>query len=271
MKRQIITGTTLIALLSFTALMAEAEYDDTAEAAALYAEESGESVENMAAKKVQKAKYAGWYMRTIVSATATNGKVYTHKTAGIFGELKQSRYKKDKHDIPGYGSAILQVVFPQTKWGKNNGDYFSDYRKWTKKKSNQRAVWTFQIKNQHTVDLSHAKINIALEGQQNVSFKRENGVVKYTETNKKPGKRRTLKLVDVDNHKVYGFKKLKNANLNMDGKHTRTFRWVRGKVRAVDFKPLVPASTSQVAAMAVPEFTPALASKTAGKFGLPPQ
>jgi len=266
MKRQIIASTTLIALLSFTSLMAETSNNDTEDAAALYAQESGEPV---AAAAGVKEKFAGWYMRIKVKATAPDGKVYTHNTAGVFGKLKQSRYKKDMHDIPSYGPAILQVVFPKTDLGEDSGDYFSDYRKWTREKSNKRVVYTFQIKNQHTVDLSHADIQITLKGQQNVAFTEKDGVVSYVEKKYKGGKRRAYNLVDVDNQKVYPFLKVKRADLNMDGKHTRTFRWVRGEVKPRDLKPLTPAPTSQMAAMAAPEFTPATAS--AGKFGLPPQ
>ena len=264
MKRNIIASTTLIALLSFTALMAETSNNDTAEA--LYAQESGEM--NIPVATI-KEKYAGWYMRTVVRAITTDGEVYQHTTAGVFGKLKQSLNKKDQHDIESYGPAILQIVFPKTDLEENNGDYFSDYRRYTASKAGKRAVWTFQIKNQHTVDLSNARLKINLQGQQNVNFVEKNGVVSYIETNVVAGKRRAYSLVDVDNQKVYPFLELKHARLRMDGKHTRTFRWVRGKVRPIDLKPFAPAPTSQVAAMAVPEFTPA--STSAGKFGLPPQ
>ena len=265
MKRQIIASTTLIALLSFTALMAETSNNDGAEA--LYAQESGEV--NIPVAKAAKAKYAGWYMRTKVKAIAADGKVYEHNTAGIFGKLKQSQYKKDMHDIPSYGPAVLQVVFPKTDWEEANGDYFSDYRQYRRSRAKRRVVYTFQIKNQHTVDLSHADIEIALEGQQNVVFREKDGVVTYEERRLKPEKREAYSLVDVDNQKVYKFGEIKNANLNMDGKHTRTFRWVRNEVKPRDFNPLAPAATSQAAAMAAPEFT--AASTSAGKFGLPPQ
>ena len=265
MKRQIIKSTTLIALLSFTPLMAETINND--EAKALYAQESGEV--NIPVATAAKAKFAGWYMRTTVKATTADGKVYEHNTAGVFGKLKQSRYKQDMHDIPSYGPAALQVVFPKSDWGEANGDYFSDYRRWTRSKSNKRVVYTFQIKNQNTVDLSHADIEITLVGQQNVAFTKKNGVVTYVEKKFKQGKRAAYSLVDVDNQKVYKFGQIKNANLNMDGKHTRTFRWVRKEVKPRDLKPLAPAQTSQMTAMAAPEFIPAVTS--AGKFGLPPQ
>ena len=265
MKRQIIASTTLIALLSFTPLMAETINNTGAEA--LYAEESGEV--NIPVAKAAKAKYAGWYMQTTVKATTADGKVYEHNTAGIFGKLKQSEHKKDMHDIPSYGPAALQVVFPKRNWGEANGDYFSDYREYRRSRAKRRVVYTFQIKNQNTVDLSHADIEITLKGQQNVVFTKKNGVVIYEERRLKPEKKEAYSLVDVDNQKVYTFGQVKNANLNMDGKHTRTFRWVRNEVKPRDFNPLAPAMTSQMTVMAAPEFTPAVTS--AGKFGLPPQ
>ena len=68
-------------------------------------------------------------MKTNVSATdPATSIVYSHKTAGVFGELDGSVEGKDRHDIPGFGSAIFQVVFVQTTWGNENGNYFSDYR-----------------------------------------------------------------------------------------------------------------------------------------------
>ncbi len=174
-------------------------------------------------------KFAGWYMRTKVSATAADDKVYEHNTAGVFGKLKQSIYKLDKHDIPSYGPATLQVVFPQTNWGdENNGDYWSDYRQWKSSTATKRTVWKFQIKNQHTVDLSHAPITIELDGKQNLNFTEdENGKITYIETKLKPWKRKDFTLVDVDNDfKKYSYDEIENADLNMDGKHTRTFKWI---------------------------------------------
>ncbi len=182
-----------------------------------------------------KQKYAGWYMRTIVKATTSDGTVYRHNSAGVFGKLKQSKGKKDRHDIAAYGPAAFQVVFPQYNWDDDSGDYYSDYRKWNKKRVNKRAVWTFQIKNQHTVDLSNADIEIALKGAQNVDFIKKDGSIAYIETEIDSEKKEAFTLVDVDNHQTYSVDELKDAELTMDGKHTRTFRWVKGTVRTKDF------------------------------------
>ncbi|BAF73024.1 hypothetical protein [Sulfurovum sp. NBC37-1] len=196
---------------------------------------SGKSVQ-----KTQKAKKAGWYMRTRVSATAEDGSVYEHNSAGVFGELKQSKAKKDRHDVAAYGPAVLQVVFPHYDWEEGDaGDYWSDYRKYKKARADKRAVWTFQVKNQKTVDLSNAEIHIKLDDAIKVNYIKENGNVRYIEigTDKKMKKR--FILVDVDNHQTYSVDELEYANLSMDGNHTRTFRWVRGDVRKKDFKPVV--------------------------------
>jgi len=40
----------------------------------------------------------GWYMRTVATATTPEGKVYVHKTAGILGELEESKDTLDRHD-----------------------------------------------------------------------------------------------------------------------------------------------------------------------------
>ncbi len=171
-------------------------------------------------------KFAGWYMRTKVTATAPDGTVYRHETAGVFGKLKQSVYGKDLHDLPAGGPSAFQVVFPHNNWGDKSGDYWTDYRKWTKVK--KKTVWKFQIKNQRSIDLSNAPITIELDGKQNVGFTEdENGRIRYTEKKLQLWQRKNFTLVDVDNKwKKYRYDELENADLNMDGKHTRTFKWI---------------------------------------------
>jgi len=189
--------------------------------------------------KAPKEKYAGWYMRTRVSATTADGTVYQHNSAGVFGKLKQSKYKKDRHDIPAFGATALQVVFPHYNWGDDDsGDYWSDYRKYNKQRAGKRAVWTFLVRNQKTVDLSNASIEIKLDGQQNIDFIKKGKNVTYIETDIDTQKRNDFTLVDVDNQETYNIDELKSADLSMDGKHTRTFRWVRGEVKKRDFRPV---------------------------------
>jgi hypothetical protein len=226
-------------------------------------------------------KPAGWYGKTQVSATAADGTVYTHTTAGIFGELLQSEEDKDKHDILGYDTSILQVVFPQTEWGDDNGDYFSNYLNYDEY-SVEKRVWTFQIKNQHTVDLSNAPVTIDLEGVYDVKYKDENGKVEYKEsTDVNQTLLDTLHLVDVDNQAEYTLDELKTAILSMDGLHTRTFRWVMGTVEQDDYLLLSKTTEATVSKMSVysaedaadtSDFNLKSESQSAGgKFGLPPQ
>lgn len=224
-----------IAVVILTAINAQAQRDST-EAKNIYANEMAQA--GVKTKKTSRSKYAGWYMRTKVYATTEEGKEYSHTTAGIFGKLKQSKWKKDQHDIPAFSSATFQVVFPHYNWGEESGDYLSNYYKWTKHGKNKRAVWTFQVKNQSGADLSNAELRIVLEGAQNVRFTKKNGIVKYSEAQLNPAKKNRLTLVDVDNHQTYSVDELEYANLSMDGKHTRTFRWVMGRVKKRDFKPL---------------------------------
>jgi hypothetical protein len=190
--------------------------------------------------KTKKVRDAGWYMRTRVSAITEDGTVYTHNTAGVFGELKQSKRKKDRHDIPAFGAATLQVVFPHYNWKEGDaGDYWSDYRRYNKRRANKRAVWTFLVRNQKGVDLSTAELKIELDDAKIISYTKENGSVKYTETGTDKEMKNKFTLVDVDNKQTYQVDELPYANLSMDGKHTRTFRWVRGRVKKRDFKPVV--------------------------------
>ena len=179
-------------------------------------------------------------MRTTVEATAPDVTVYAHKTAGVFGELADSESGKDRHDIPSYGPAALQVVFPHYNWGeKESGDYWSDYRPYSQSEEETRAVWTFQIKNQKTVDLSNADIRINLEDAREVMYVKENGNVEYRETGTNTKMKNELTLVDVDNHQTYSVDELEYANFTMESKHARTFRWVIGSVKDEDFKPVV--------------------------------
>ena len=237
-KRKIDKLLPLLALLIAGSTLLQADYSKSTEEKAIYAKELQKTqYSKVKTKKAKRAKYAGWYMRTRVSATAQDGTVYEHNSAGVFGRLKQSRWKKDRHDIPAYGPAVLQVVFPHYNWGEeDSGDYWSDYRKSRKSK---RAVWTFQIKNQKGVDLSNADIEIKLDDAKIIKFVKENGTIRYIEAGMNTKKKNRFKLVDVDNNQTYHIDELEYANLNMDGKHTRTFRWVKGRVKKRDFRPVV--------------------------------
>lgn len=216
---------------------------------------------------------AGWYMKTAVSATASDGKVWNHTTAGVFGELLQSDDAKDQHDIPGYGAAILQIVFPQTEWGDDNGDYFTNYQNYDEN-NNAKRVWTFQIKNQQWPDLSNAPITIKLDGTYDVSYLEENGRISYKEKKATDStKLDAITLVDVDNDATYSYTELQTANLNMDDLHTRTFRWVLGTVEDEDYAPLPVARLSRSSAFNNSASNEDLeeAPLTISKFGLPPQ
>lgn len=208
----------------------------------------------------KKTKYIGWYMRTVVTATLSDGRSYTDATAGVFGELKDSKYHRDRHDIPSMGKGILQVLFVP-RWEDEGTTYFSDYRRYKRHHKHKERVWTFQVQNQQTVDLSDADLKIKIQGP-TAAFRGPNGITEQPAKNKTMFRR--LKLVDVDNQKIYRAKELKNVTLSMDGKHVRTFRWVIGKVKDRDLKPLPENSKA-------PLFTPAL-EKAGGpdSFGPPP-
>lgn len=241
-KQNKLISMAVFAALSFTMLNAKTNTDESIEEKDVYAQEMRDAgvVEESKKQKKQKVKDAGWYMRIRAIATTDDGTVYKHDTAGVFGKLKHSKYKKDRHDIPAYDAATFQVVFPQYNWGDDSGDYFSDYRKWKEKRTDKRVVYTFQVKNQKTVDLSNASLRLFVDPPQNVNFiKESNGHIKYIETDKEPEKLDDFTLVDVDNQKTYSMDELENTNLSMDGNHTRTFRMVRGNVRKKDFKPVL--------------------------------
>ncbi len=221
-------------------------------------------------------KTAGWYGKTVVHATAEDGKVYSHKSAGVFGELVQSSDDKDQHDIPGYGPAKLQIVFYKPEWGDNNGYYFSDYRSYD---DNSKQVWTFQVLNtyveknpDYSVDLSHAFVTISLPAIYDVRYKEDNGGITYKESSESNiTLLNRLTLVDVDNNTAYSVSELQTASLNMDGKYTRTFRWVLGTVDQDDYTPLAAPQRASGRNSAITAFDVELIQQNSGNFGLPPR
>lgn len=221
----------------------------------------------------QELKIGGWYGKTVISATANDGKIYTHGTAGIFGKLIESSDIKDKHDIKSYGPSTLQIVFPQTEWDEDNGYYFSDYR-YFNENGEEKSVWTFQIRNDVTSpDLKNAPITIKLDGIHDVYYKEENGKIIYEESDQKNTNiYQNLTLVDVDNGTSYSMEELAEATLNMDGVTVRTFRWVFGTVDSSDYQLAASAKTAKSfsSKKASTPIDQTLLEK-AGKFGLPPQ
>ena len=187
------------------------------------------------------SREAGWYARVKVYATAADGTTYAHTTAGVFGELKESRSAKDRHDIPSYGPAALQVVFPHYDWGEgDSGDYWSDYRKFAGNEEEGRLVYTFLVRNQKDVDLSNASLRIAFDPVKRVEYANEsNGNTAYEEKASDTDMLKGFTLVDVDTGRTYAMDEIADAQLSMEGKHTRTFRIVKGTPQESDFAPLV--------------------------------
>jgi len=218
--------------------------------------------EDTPTKTTSKKEASGWYMRTTAEATTEDGKVYTHKSAGVFGALKESSDEKDRHDIKAFGSATLYVVFPQQEWGEDNGDYFSDYRHYDKE-SAARQVWTFQVKAKSK--LSDATLKLALQGPYKVYKKEDFG---YNEEEDSDSMiKNELNLVDVDNNQTYPYAKLNTLTLNMEGKRVRTFRWVKGAVYPEDYDALATPSHTKSLQM---QSLKTQQRKPETKFGFPP-
>jgi hypothetical protein len=209
---------------------------------------------------------AGWYMRTIISATLPDGTTYTHKSAGVFGELDESNRRRDQHDIESYGKAVLQTTFVNNQVHISK-EYFSDYREYSE--TGTKQVWTFLVKNDLAPDLSHADLNISVDDVRDV-YKKP-GQRFYSETvSSDQSKRDALILVDVDNRKTYSYEELKNTTLSMDGKRVRTFRWVlNGSVSSDDMKPrkVIDVLSSGNKASSAPM---QVSEQSTSKFGLPP-
>ncbi|SFV90144.1 hypothetical protein MNB_SV-4-1260 [hydrothermal vent metagenome] len=213
----------------------------------------------------------GWYMRTVASATL-NEKRYVHKTAGIFGELNDSKDGKDKHDITAFSKATLYVVFPKVQEDETLKNFFSDYHYYdpNDQYNSKRQVWTFQVKNERGADLSNASITLRVEGPYKVYRKKEG--IGYTEVAVKDNEMLSrLSLIDLDNKKVYTYSELENADLKMDGKKVRTFRWVLGSVLSEHLESF---QVQEIASRELIERRDSLQSvsaKSSSKFGLPPR
>ena len=206
----------------------------------------------------------GWYLRTVATAKLPDGRTFKHNTAGVFGELDESKAGKDRHDISSYGKAILQVRFVNGRIA-DSGEFYSDYRHYDGQ--NKKEVWTFLVKNEYSVDLSHAALKIDVEKMRDVFKKR--GGSPYIEkiATQNSDKRSQLVLVDVDNQQTYSYNDLETANLTMDGKHTRTFRWVLGSVDVSDMQLL----DSDIETMGAENEFIAPSSTDVSKFGTPPE
>jgi hypothetical protein len=209
------------------------------------------------------AQKAGWYMRTVVTATTPDGKTYRHDSAGVFGELESSEERRDSHDIESYGSGVLQIKFVNLKIDIQK-EYFSDYRDYTPE--DEKRVWAFYVKNEIGEDLSQADFTISVEPMRNI-FKKS-GESRYYEGRAQNGedKRNELILVDIDNQTTYSYAEAANHVFNMEGKKVRSFRWVlNGSVAEEDKKKIRKIGkeiSRQSSTIAVPT--------ASSKFGLPP-
>jgi hypothetical protein len=174
----------------------------------------------------------GWYMRTTVQAIADNGKTYRHNDAGVFGELDESSDGLDKHDIPTKGNAIIQIRFINNNLDSHQ-TYYSDYRHYDQ--NDTKKSWDFIVINDDNhIDLSNASIKLNIQNIKKI-YRQPNN--KYSESSTTDTtKRDSISIIDLDNQTVYKYANLKNANLNMDGKHIRKFRLVLGKITQNDMQ-----------------------------------
>jgi len=208
----------------------------------------------------------GWYLRTTVTAVQPDGTTLSHKTAGVFGELSESDAGKDKHDIPSYGAASLQVRFINEHLSRED-EYFSDYRHYDG--NEKKESWTFVVKNEYTtppINLANASLKIDVEPMREV-FQKE-GNFQYIEkvAEADQDKRTQLALIDLDNQRVYRYDEWPTLDLSMDGKHTRTFRWVLGTPDQSDMTMPSGAKT----ALNIDVFSVRKTVRTS-KFGMPPE
>ena len=177
-----------------------------------------------------------WYMRVTTEAVANDGHKYAHTSGGVFGELSASKNGKDRHDIPTFGPAVFHVVFPHYFWKDASGDYDSDYRQ-SGTDTEEHRVWTFQVKNQKGADLSDADFTLHIQNPVKVRTVYDSeGGSHYAESKGDPSMKKDFTLIDVDDHQSYSLDQLDQITFNMEGKHVRTFRIVRGEVQDGDYQ-----------------------------------
>ena len=219
---------------------------------------------------------AGWFARTGVQATDSTGTTYEHRSAGVFGALVQSSDGEDQHDVPGYGAALLQVIFLPDFSTDTVAGYYSEYKYFDLNDTGIKKSWTFQVKNQNTVDLSGQKIVIDLQGAYDVTYRDDRGQVEFRESSDiNTSILSALTLVDVDYQTSYTVSELPDLNLTMNDAsgtpvHTRTFRWVYGAVDTADYA-VLPAPRRAAARVSITDFQTTTVNQASGKFGLPPQ
>ncbi len=217
-----------------------------------------------------KPKIANWYMKTVANMTLADGTNYEYKKGAVFGELEESSNGKDRYDVLAFGTAKLRVVFPQTEWDDNNGDYVSNYQ--SLKEDGEKRVWTFQVKNQRDLNLTNAQLKLSLDGPYDVDFATKDGYTSFKETLATDiSKKTSIVLVDVDNQTEYSYAQLQTTNLTMDGLKTRTFRWVLGTADSSDYA-MVNTASSKMVGLGVTNRSVKThtISNPNDKFGLPP-
>ena len=176
-------------------------------------------------------KKIGWYGRIVAKATLKDGREFIQYKEGVFGEYIDSIDGIDRHDIPSYGTDILRVVFIHPDLNDTT-TYYSDYRQYIQN-SDKKEVWTFQVKNDRDINLAKASLKIYIKGLYEIFDNRAKIEEKIS---KNQDIKRDLKIIDVDNHSLYLLDESNSINLSMDGKHTRTFRIIKGDVVDEDYK-----------------------------------
>ena len=159
-------------------------------------------------------KTAGWYGKTQVSATASDGKVYKHETAGVFGERVDSAMMRKT-------SMTFQVmVQPYCKWyfRRHNGEMTttvttSQTINISMKRVMQKESGPFRSRTSIRWILSNAPITIDLDGIYDVSYIEKEGQVEYKESKDiNQTLLSTLHLVDVDNQTGAYNRRTQNSN-----------------------------------------------------------
>jgi hypothetical protein len=87
------------------------------------------------------------------------------KAQAVLGQFPGAATGRDAADLVAmapFSGPYLTLVFPQSKWGTNNGDYTTDFRAFNRRP----GQWTFEVR----ADTAGQQVVLRWEGDRNRSI-----------------------------------------------------------------------------------------------------
>ncbi len=102
----------------------------------------------------------GWFVR-LIAESPNEGLI---DASNVLGELSDSDEHYDSHDLlelEPFDDPYLSVVFKQSDWGVNSGEYNSDFRRLRSASSASEKTWRFSVKS----DDPHRQVMLKWESE----------------------------------------------------------------------------------------------------------